>query len=551
MNNEAYAGQYIDHHVARHPRAESGRDEPAESRRKAGRIPGPRMAASKAPPASPPTYRELMGPAYRDADGIRAARSARPCPRSAFSTRPAARRLQSKAVTLAPGAATSLDVLRPAYHPIIRRRRATPTSRLVEEVERMPRRTGRRARSRSPRRRALSSRTRRPPSPKRSTRRRSGRATAGARMSNASTASRCRSSRRRRTHSRHVVLRDKERIVARRHGALAAQRRGDAAGRRHLVRHRLDARRLRRPAHHRQHVVSQALFRLARSLQHRPRQRPQDAASKRGGWRLLTVPSAFEMGLSDCRWLYRLGERTITVSATCRRRRARHAVARDRRRRKVPLPRLRPSRPRRAGIRPPRPSRNRRADESASSSGRIPMHLWGKQYPHAVLPSGDQHARARRGDRRRRTALRSTGSGAAAATPSIRTRPTSAFVFAVVGSMTDAEAGERAGGEIREARRRSVTCSARRRASGATLTRGIRVKSASSADALAIDTILPLARPRRDDASHRAARPRTIYRRRLGHARRLPGSGRAVCWRSSTTGRSRRSCASSSRSNTR
>ena len=34
------------------------------------------------------------------------------------------------------------------------------------------------------------------------------------------------------------------------------------------------------------------------------------------GWRLLTVPSAFEMGLSDCRWIYRLGERTITVSAT-------------------------------------------------------------------------------------------------------------------------------------------------------------------------------------------------------------------------------------------
>ena len=33
------------------------------------------------------------------------------------------------------------------------------------------------------------------------------------------------------------------------------------------------------------------------------------------GWRLLTVPSAFEMGLGDCRWTYRLGERTITVAA--------------------------------------------------------------------------------------------------------------------------------------------------------------------------------------------------------------------------------------------
>ena len=32
-------------------------------------------------------------------------------------------------------------------------------------------------------------------------------------------------------------------------------------------------------------------------------------------WRLLAVPSAFEMGLSDCRWIYRLDDRTITVHA--------------------------------------------------------------------------------------------------------------------------------------------------------------------------------------------------------------------------------------------
>ncbi|EPE94284.1 GH36-type glycosyl hydrolase domain-containing protein [Rhizobium grahamii] len=33
------------------------------------------------------------------------------------------------------------------------------------------------------------------------------------------------------------------------------------------------------------------------------------------GWRLLGTPSAFEMGLSDCRWLYRLPGRTITIMA--------------------------------------------------------------------------------------------------------------------------------------------------------------------------------------------------------------------------------------------
>jgi cellobiose phosphorylase len=33
------------------------------------------------------------------------------------------------------------------------------------------------------------------------------------------------------------------------------------------------------------------------------------------GWRLLTVPSLFEMGLGDCRWLYALADRVITVRA--------------------------------------------------------------------------------------------------------------------------------------------------------------------------------------------------------------------------------------------
>ena len=33
------------------------------------------------------------------------------------------------------------------------------------------------------------------------------------------------------------------------------------------------------------------------------------------GWRFLAVPSIFEMGLSDCRWIYKFGERTITVSS--------------------------------------------------------------------------------------------------------------------------------------------------------------------------------------------------------------------------------------------
>src|SRR5262249_43493498 len=34
-----------------------------------------------------------------------------------------------------------------------------------------------------------------------------------------------------------------------------------------------------------------------------------------GAWRLLATPSAFDIGLSDCRWLYRFDDRVITVRA--------------------------------------------------------------------------------------------------------------------------------------------------------------------------------------------------------------------------------------------
>ena len=38
-------------------------------------------------------------------------------------------------------------------------------------------------------------------------------------------------------------------------------------------------------------------------------------ADRGGGWRLLTVPSLFEMGLSDCRWLYQFEDGAISVHA--------------------------------------------------------------------------------------------------------------------------------------------------------------------------------------------------------------------------------------------
>ena len=53
MNNEAYASQYLDHHVAQHPRL----NDVLMSRQnlsQGGHIRGPRTAVSKAPRASPP-----------------------------------------------------------------------------------------------------------------------------------------------------------------------------------------------------------------------------------------------------------------------------------------------------------------------------------------------------------------------------------------------------------------------------------------------------------------------------------------------------------------
>ena len=116
-------------------------------------------------------------------------------------------------------------------------------------------------------------------------------------------------------HNRHVVLGGKERRVARRHGTLLAKRPSHAPRRRHLVRDGVDAWRLRRPAHDRQHLVPQALFGFARPLQHHAGKRPRILVEIDGAWRLLAVPSAFEMGLSDCRWIYRLDDREVTIHA--------------------------------------------------------------------------------------------------------------------------------------------------------------------------------------------------------------------------------------------
>jgi 1,2-beta-oligoglucan phosphorylase len=207
------------------------------------------------------------------------------------------------------------------------------------------------------------------------------------------------------------------------------------------------------------------------------------------GWRLLTVPSAFEMGLSDCRWIYRLDGRTITVSA---------AVSGDE-----------PAMQWRVTVQG-KPCRFLvfghlvLGEQEFAHAGRIEIdsgrkrfafrpdldHLWGQKYPLAVyhvVTSTPGRIEAIGGDE----LLYADGRRRSGAYMAIRTRPTNEFAFAVVGSMTDPSRAKSLAAKYA----RPVDEAAMLKPSDRfwrNLTRGVRVKSArNSADALAVDTILP------------------------------------------------------------
>ena len=113
-----------------------------------------------------------------------------------------------------------------------------------------------------------------------------------------------------RTHSRHIVLRDKERIVARRHGALI--RSGEEMLPDEAI---LCATAWMHGVFGAQLTIGNTSFHKLFSVSRDPYNITRASGLRmlvetKEGWRLLTVPSAFEMGLSDCRWVYRLGERT-------------------------------------------------------------------------------------------------------------------------------------------------------------------------------------------------------------------------------------------------
>jgi 1,2-beta-oligoglucan phosphorylase len=485
MNNEAYASQYLDHHVALHPRL----NHVLMSRQnlsQGGAYPWAAHGCLEGAANFATDFRQLMGPAYRDADQFMSPfGTSLPSTRLQFETACAA--LQSNAATLAPGGETRWTFFG-LYEPDHPAASSAADLSLIEIVERA-------IEDWAPREVALSLPTRSllhdaPP------------AVAdvldekeiGARYRKRTHVERVDGKllsffTPRRTHSRHVVLREKERIVARRHGALV--RGGEEMLPDEAIlcatswMHGVFGAQLTigNTSFHKLFSVSRDPYNITRGSGLRLLVETEDE------WRLLTVPSAFEMGLSDCRWIYRLGERTITVSAI---------VSGDE-----------PAMQWRVAVEGEKCrflvfGHLVLGEQEFAHAGRMeidarrkrftfrpdPNNLWGQRYPKAVyhlVTSAPRQVEAVGADE----LLYADGKRRSGAYAAIRTRPTSEFVIAVVGSMTDpkqakALAAKYAGPVADESMLAGSDRFWRK------VTRGIRVRSADhSADAEAADAVFP------------------------------------------------------------
>ncbi len=113
--------------------------------------------------------------------------------------------------------------------------------------------------------------------------------------------------------NRHAVLRAKDRLMKRRHGTILRTGQSLLPDENALSAtcwmHGVFGAQLGANALHKLFSVSRDAFNIDRTSGLRI------LAEIAGEWRLLTLPSIFEMGLSDCRWVYRAHGRTIAVHA--------------------------------------------------------------------------------------------------------------------------------------------------------------------------------------------------------------------------------------------
>jgi cellobiose phosphorylase len=484
MNNEAYASQYLDHHVARHPHMGPilmGRQNLAQSLKHPWVAHGCLEGAA----GYATDFLQVMGPAYRDADEF-----AIPFGSNLASVRlqheTACAALQSTAATLAAGgtAAWTFFGLYRADHPAAS---ADSDLALIEKAAQDHSRA-------TPRRIGLAA-------PQRSTVLGAGCAVADSLEESASwsrypertlverSSGQLSFFARSQSDSRHVVLRDKERRLLRRHGALLV------SGPRMLPdegtlcvtcwMHGVFGAELTlgNTSFHRLWSISRDPFNITRGSGLRM------LVDTGEGWRLLAVPSAFEMGLADCRWIYWSGARTLTVSvvvsgdepavqwsvdvegAPCRLLVFGHVVL---------------------GEQELAHAAQIEIDAAAKrfSFRPEPGGLWSQRYPQAIyhLVTSTPEGIDAIGSEELLYDERDVRAGAYAV---LRTAPTNRLVFAVVGSLTDPAAAERLATKY-AGRIGAAALQAGSLARWRGVMRGIRIQGAGSDDsAVAADAIFP------------------------------------------------------------
>lgn len=288
------------------------------------------------------------------------------------------------------------------------------------------------------------------------------------------------------TLNRHVVLRGKERGLARRHGAILRTGQGMLLDETTMC------------ATVWMHGVFGSLLSVGNTSFHRLFSASRDPynitrsgglrilVELDGGWRLLAEPSVFEMGLSDCRWVYALDGRTVTVEAL--------ASGDD------------PALQWRIAVEGA-PCRFLAyggivlGERELDTAGRIevdaarrrltfrpdPDWLWGKTYPQAVyhlVTATPESVEAIGGDE----LLHADGAGHGAGVVALRTGPVTRFDLAVTGVLADPAEAERlaahhAAGVDMAAGRAAATRYWRH------VTRGLRL--AGGGEVAAIGTLLP------------------------------------------------------------
>jgi cellobiose phosphorylase len=311
MNNEAYASQYLDHYIARHPRMGPilmGRQNLAQ----AGQHPWVAHGCLEGTVGYATDFLQLLGPAWREAAQF-AIPFGTDLPSVRLQHETACAAIQSAAVALEPGATASWTFfgIYCADHP----RASSDADLAVIDASAAAREA--------------------PPAPSLQLSAQPRDALLEARCATADTLSdtavRARYPDReliersdgrllsffaaRAADSRHIVLREKELRVARRHGAIlvggSRMLPDDATLCLTCWMHGVFGAQLTlgNTSFHRLWSISRDPYNITRGSGLRLLVDADD------GWELLTVPSAFEIGLADCRWIYQLGARTITVAA--------------------------------------------------------------------------------------------------------------------------------------------------------------------------------------------------------------------------------------------